>query len=157
MASTLPVLGLCLFSLVFLSTPHLSLSQKPDFHDVLLKYGLPRGLIPNNVDSYAVEGASGYFTVWLSRPCVVRLGSIQLWYSDRITGRISSAFMTELDGILAQIEKITLPLTLFQSIFHGRFIRVRVGTTIQNLDGSLFEDIPVCLSADEPVLVRSVV
>ncbi|KAJ4850393.1 hypothetical protein Tsubulata_012420 [Turnera subulata] len=112
--------GICKYLIVllfiFLSTPHLSLSsheEEEDIHDFLPKYGLPRGLIPRNVESYTLSSSSGDFYIKLTRQCDVQIGikDTPVWYDEEIQGKIWKGNMRVLSGINIKVGKLWCPVT----------------------------------------------
>lgn len=71
-------------------------------YDVLPRYGLPAGLLPDAVASYSLEEDGG-FTVELDRPsCYVQFGSNLVYYERRITGTLKIGSIRNLEGVQVQ-------------------------------------------------------
>ncbi|XP_051131906.1 uncharacterized protein LOC127251971 [Andrographis paniculata] len=70
-------------------------------HDELIKFGFPVGLLPTNVESYALNRTSGLFVVRLGDKCRVTLppDNYLATYSPRITGKIVENRIADIDGI----------------------------------------------------------
>ncbi|XP_009764198.1 uncharacterized protein [Nicotiana sylvestris] len=70
-------------------------------HRELIKYGFPIGLLPQNVNGYALNKTSGNFVVSLGATCKITLppDNYLATYSKKITGKIVENRIAELDGI----------------------------------------------------------
>ncbi|CAA7399274.1 unnamed protein product [Spirodela intermedia] len=73
-------------------------------HELLPKFGLPRGLLPGNVVNYAMS-KDGEVTVELSEPCYIQFSELA-YYEKIITGRISYGLISGISGI--QVRKFLL-------------------------------------------------
>ncbi|KAJ4840576.1 hypothetical protein Tsubulata_006120 [Turnera subulata] len=154
-SATLSVLYL--FSLVFLSVPHPSLSQQPDIHDLFPRvFGLPPGLIPNNVAFYDVDRDSGSFFIKLSWPCSVRI-PFPVEYSEEITGNIRYGAVSDLQGVRVLGPVGFAPLTEINVIDNGAGIEFHAGDDTQTLPAFLFQRVPACENEGAAASLKSVV
>nr|GMD61836.1 DUF538 domain-containing protein [Ipomoea batatas] len=94
------------FDLVGLSNP---LTALTDVHDVLAQYGLPKGLLPDVVESYDIAD-DGSFTVDLSTTCYVQFSNL-VYYDKTITGKLSSGKIYDITGIQVKKAFIWLSVT----------------------------------------------
>ncbi|EAZ28214.1 hypothetical protein OsJ_12186 [Oryza sativa Japonica Group] len=71
-------------------------------NDLLPKYGLPRGLIPDSVASYSFDEATGEFEIHLAGPATS--GSAPTWFNTKrsFRGRLSYGAISNLSGIQAK-------------------------------------------------------
>ncbi|CAI9268581.1 unnamed protein product [Lactuca saligna] len=73
-----------------------------EIHDLLPEYGLPKGILPNAVDSYNISPTDGAFTVQLKRPCYVKFEDQTVYYSKNIEGKLSYGSVSDVSGIQAK-------------------------------------------------------
>ncbi|KAK1586355.1 hypothetical protein Q3G72_001720 [Acer saccharum] len=117
--ASLPSISLLLLLLtLFSSQTHLTLSlldpsldhRRPslpllhsiaDVHDLLTLYGLPKGLLPGNIESYTLQNDTGYFSIHLTDSCYVDFNPL-VYYGKKITGRLSYGAVTDISGIQAK-------------------------------------------------------
>uniref|UniRef100_A0A8R7U473 Uncharacterized protein n=1 Tax=Triticum urartu TaxID=4572 RepID=A0A8R7U473_TRIUA len=71
-------------------------------NDLLPKYGLPKGLIPDSVSSYTFDEATGDFEIHLAGTCYVRFGDHLVYYEKTLRGCLSKGRITGLAGIQAK-------------------------------------------------------
>lgn len=136
---------LFLLSLSLLS-PTLSLSSDPSpptVYEILPKYGLPQGLLPDNVVSYTLQD-DGVFTVELSSECYIQFDYL-VYYDTTITGKLSIGSITNLKGIQVQrfffwfdVDEIRVDLPPSDSIYF------QVGFINKKLDVGQFETVHSC-------------
>ncbi|PSS14509.1 Protein of unknown function DUF538 protein [Actinidia chinensis var. chinensis] len=145
---------LILFSLLFLSIIHLSLSTRPtlnlpipststaDIHDLLPKYGFPRGLIPNAVKSYSLS-PDGSFVIELDRACYVQFDDL-VWYDKVVKGKISYGSVSDVSGIQAKKLFLWVSVTAIELNSGSDMIEFYVGALSEKLPVEQFETIPNC-------------
>ncbi|XVF19163.1 hypothetical protein REPUB_Repub11eG0085700 [Reevesia pubescens] len=140
-------LGLALISLFFLLSIPKSLSDperaSPTVWDILPKYGLPSGLLPNTVTDYSLQ-TDGRFIVKLESPCYVQFEYL-VYYEKTITGKLSYGSITDLKGIQVQrfflwfdVDEIKVDLPPSGSIYF------QVGFINKKLDVDQFNTIHSC-------------
>lgn len=136
----MPQLGLItVFSLLYITS---ALSQtapepeprpdEPTVHEILPKFGLPGGLLPDSVASYSLS-PDGRFVVFLKGPCYVQFEYL-IYYEDRITGKLNYGSITGLEGISVQwffiwfdVDEIRVDLPPSDSIyFHVGFVNKKL-------------------------------
>ena len=143
--NTLAVLSLYLLSLLLLSKSRLSLSLvSSDIHDLLPQYGLPRGLLPDNVESYTLPSSDGSFEVKLKTPCYVHFDDV-VYYDKVIKGKMSYGSVHDVSGIQAKKLFVWLPVTGIEvSKADDGMISFFVGPISEELPAKQFEDVPAC-------------
>ena len=143
--NTLAVLSLYLLSLLLLSKSRLSLSLvSSDIHDLLPQYGLPRGLLPDNVESYTLPSSDGSFEVKLKTPCYVHFDDV-VYYDKVIKGKLSYGSVHDVSGIQAKKLFVWLPVTGIEvSKADDSMISFFVGPISRELPAKQFEDVPAC-------------
>ncbi|KAF3444421.1 hypothetical protein FNV43_RR14113 [Rhamnella rubrinervis] len=161
-----PLLGFALFLLLFISipiTPSLSLSDAPTVFEILPKFGLPSGLLPDCVTDYSLSD-DGRFVVHLDRTCYVEFDYL-VYYEKTITGKLSYGSITNLKGIQVQrllfwfdVDEIKVDLPPSNNIYF------QVGFINKKLDVNQFKTVHSCrdgLSASslgtwKPVIEHSI-
>ncbi|KAK7359262.1 hypothetical protein VNO77_01215 [Canavalia gladiata] len=73
---------------------------KESVYELLPKYGLPSGLLPNTVTDYTL-GEDGRFVVVLDKPCYVQFDYL-VYYDTKISGKLNYGSITNLKGIQVQ-------------------------------------------------------
>ncbi|KAJ4840574.1 hypothetical protein Tsubulata_006118 [Turnera subulata] len=153
---------LVLLFIFLISTSHLSLSsqEKEDIHDLLPKYGLPRGLIPDSVESYAVE-SSKFLYITLSSPCAVMIGGQhRLQYGRKIRGMFGGkGALHFVSGIEVRGNRGWRGVTKIVRRSNG-FIEFDLdwsGFYYESFDAEDFDDVPVCSNEIVNVMLKSVV
>ncbi|CAN6374842.1 unnamed protein product [Urochloa humidicola] len=77
-------------------------SPTPTAYDMLEKYNLTPGILPQGVTGYILRPDSS-FEVYLLGDCAFRAGSMQVRYSSRITGTIRPASITGVQGVKVKV------------------------------------------------------
>ncbi|KAK4777785.1 hypothetical protein SAY87_017972 [Trapa incisa] len=142
MASSFPALCLLLL-LIHEFTLNLSIASATTVHDILRKYGLPAGLIPESVNSYTLS-PDGRFAVDLEGPCYIKFDYL-VYYDRRITGKLSYGSITNLKGIKVQRFLILLSVDEIRvDLPPADFIYFQVGLINKKLDVEPFENVLSC-------------
>ncbi|KAJ4882437.1 hypothetical protein Rs2_32530 [Raphanus sativus] len=134
--------------LLLLTTPTLSLFEPdPDststVYELLPKYGLPSGLLPDSVTNFTLSD-DGRFVVYLSKPCTVEFDYL-VYYDKTVSGRIGYGSITELEGIEVKrlflwfdVDEIKVDLPPSDSIYF------KVGFINKKLDIDQFKTVHLC-------------
>ncbi|KAL5976725.1 hypothetical protein ACLOJK_021058 [Asimina triloba] len=110
-------------------------------HDILPKFGLPAGLVPDSVTGYSLSD-DGEFEIQLAQPCYVKFTDL-VYYDKKITGQLSYGAITNLSGI--QVKKFFLWLSITgMKAVDSKDIEFQVGFTSETLPVTQFEDVPTC-------------
>lgn len=130
---------------VFIPTS-LSASQKaydPTVYEILPKYGLPSGLLPDSVTNYTLSN-EGHFTVVLKKNCYVQFEYL-VYYDTTISGKLGYGSITDLKGIQVQrfllwfdVDEIRVDLPPNGSIYF------HVGVINKKLDLDQFQTVHSC-------------
>ena len=144
-----PITALTLTLLIFVSSATsetLSLSPSdspPTVFDILPKFGLPSGLLPDSVVNYTLA-EDGRFAVELEGPCYVEFDYL-VYYDKTITGKLSYGSITELEGIEVRrfliwfdVNEIRVDLPPSDSIYF------QVGFINKKLDVDQFKVVRTC-------------
>ncbi|CAH8291064.1 unnamed protein product [Eruca vesicaria subsp. sativa] len=89
---------LCFFLAAGIS---ISISENESIYEILLENKLPSGIFPKGVTEFNFDGETGKFSVYLNQSCDAKYET-ELRYDTNITGKISSAQISDLSGISAQ-------------------------------------------------------
>ncbi|XP_073291523.1 uncharacterized protein [Primulina huaijiensis] len=104
MASKIPKLFIFFFIFHHLITCSSSFptasNPEPTVYELLPKYGLPSGLLPDSVTNYTLD-QDGNFEVNLKKPCYIKF-EYTVYYEKKITGKLSIGSITDLKGIEVQ-------------------------------------------------------
>ncbi|KAK6925736.1 Protein of unknown function DUF538 [Dillenia turbinata] len=124
--------------------PSLSKSNKPtrDVHEVLPFYGLPKGLLPNNVIAYDLND-EGDFTITLEHSCYVQFDQL-VYYEKTIKGKLSYGLVSDVAGIQVKKLFVWVPVTGMKADEDNAMIEFFVGVLSQKLPVDLFENVPTC-------------
>ncbi|GAB4828360.1 hypothetical protein Ancab_035358 [Ancistrocladus abbreviatus] len=142
------LLFISLFSLSSASTtPNPSPKSLTAAHKELTNYGFPIGLLPTNVRDYAVDRASGNFSVNLSDLCKIILppDNYLAAYSKIITGKIVDNRIAELDGIRVRAFFKWWSITGIRS--SGDNLVFEVGMVTAKYPSKNFDESPDCEGA----------
>lgn len=115
----------------------------PSVYDILPKFALPSGLLPDSVVSYTL-GEDGTFEVQLAKPCYVQFDYL-VYYEKKISGKLSVGSITNLKGIQVKrflfwfdVDEIKVDLPPTDSIYFT------VGIINKQLDISQFKTVHSC-------------
>ncbi|KAG8044063.1 hypothetical protein GUJ93_ZPchr0109g40568 [Zizania palustris] len=113
-------------------------------NDLLPKYGLPKGLIPDSVASYTFDETTGDFEIHLAGTCYVWFGSHLVYYEKNVRGRLAYGTITNLSGI--QAKKLFLWVSVTGIVAHPNkgSIEFQVGFISEALPETQFDKVPVC-------------
>lgn len=141
-----PHLGFALFLLLFISIPitsSLSLSDAPTVFEMLPKFGLPSGLLPDCVTDYSLSD-DGRFVVHLNQTCYVEFDYL-VYYEKTVTGKLSYGSISDLKGIQVQrlffwfnVDEIKVDLPPSENIYF------QVGIINKKLDVGQFKTVHSC-------------
>ncbi|KAJ9540532.1 hypothetical protein OSB04_027038 [Centaurea solstitialis] len=142
-AKTLLLLLLTLLATIS-STTALSGDPQPSVYDILEKFSLPRGLLPDSVKSYSLSPDDGSFVVELEKACYIQFDYL-VYYETKITGKLNVGSITDLDGIQVKrflfwfdVDEIRVDLPNSDNIYFT------VGIINKKLDINQFETIHAC-------------
>ncbi|KAL6195050.1 hypothetical protein ACLB2K_030672 [Fragaria x ananassa] len=124
------------------SRPSTSLQSITDVHDLLPKYGLPRGLLPDNVRSYTLSD-DGTFEIYLESPCYVHFDQL-VYYNKDIKGKLSFGSVSDVSGIQAKKLFIWVSVTGMHMDEGSDSVEFYVGALSEKLPAKQFEEVPVC-------------
>lgn len=133
-----------LFLLVItLFTAHSFSSNPPSVYELLPKFGLPSGLLPDNVKTYSLA-EDGSFVVELEKTCYIDF-DYKVYYDKKITGVLKYGSISNLDGIQVRrfflwlgVDEIKVDLPPSDNIYF------QVGLINKKLDVGQFETVHAC-------------
>ncbi|CAN8321808.1 unnamed protein product [Cochlearia groenlandica] len=120
------------------------LAGDDDIHDLLPRYGFPKGLLPNNVRSYNLSGDGGEFTVELTSSCYVHFPDQVVFYDNKLAGKLSYGAVKDVVGIKAKEAFLWVPITAMKSDQSSETVVFSVGFVSKSLPASMFENVPSC-------------
>ncbi|CAM8978832.1 unnamed protein product [Rhodiola kirilowii] len=122
-----------------------SRSKLETVYDALTANGLPIGLLPKNVNDFAIDG-TGIFEVHLEQACNAKFES-ELHYDRNITGTLSYGRISNLTGVQAQELFLWFPVnSIHVDVPSSGLIYFDVGVVFKQFSLSLFESPPDCLA-----------
>ncbi|KAL5209393.1 hypothetical protein ABZP36_005016 [Zizania latifolia] len=113
-------------------------------NDLLPEYGLPRGLIPDTVASYAFDNDTGDFEIHLASTCYIWFGSHLAYFEDTIRGRIAYGTITNLSGIRAKKFFLWVSITTIVAHPEAGTVEFQAGFISEALPQSDFAEMPLC-------------
>ncbi|XP_045821170.1 uncharacterized protein LOC123914183 [Trifolium pratense] len=118
-------------------------TAKESIYDLLPKYGLPSGLLPNTVTDYTLFD-DGRFVVYLENTCYIQFDYL-VYYEKKITGKLSYGSISDLKGIQVQrvfiwfnVDEIKVDLPPSNSIYF------QVGIINKKLSVDQFKTVHSC-------------
>ncbi|KAK2384248.1 hypothetical protein QL285_071611 [Trifolium repens] len=118
-------------------------TAKESVYDLLPKYGLPSGLLPNTVTDYTLSD-DGRFVVYLENTCYIQFDYL-VYYEKKITGKLSYGSISDLKGIQVQrvfiwfnVDEIRVDLPPSNSIYF------QVGIINKKLNVNQFKTVHSC-------------
>lgn len=138
MATSLRILSAAVSLLLLIS----SAAAFSGVHDVLEKFGLPKGLLPHSAKIHSLAD-DGTFEVHLDEPCYVQFTDL-VYYGKIITGKISYREIEGISGI--QVKKLFawLPITVIEATEDAKAIIFHAGFLTESLPASMFKEAPNC-------------
>ena len=111
-------------------------------HDLLPEYGLPKGLLPDNVKSYSLSN-DGSFEIQLQSTCYVQFDRL-VYYDKTIKGKLSYGKVSDVSGI--QAKKLFLWVSVTGIVVHPDrdTIEFQVGFLSEELSAKQFEAVRSC-------------
>ncbi|KAG8387351.1 hypothetical protein BUALT_Bualt02G0012400 [Buddleja alternifolia] len=149
------LLNLCSSSSQLSTTTTPPPPPKPTVYEILPKYGLPSGLLPDSVTDYTLSD-DGKFEVHLKKSCYIEF-DYTVYYEKKITGKLSLGSISDLKGIQVQrfyilwfdVDEIRVDLPPSDSIYFT------VGIINKKLDVDQFLAVRSC--KDKAVNLKQVV
>ncbi|KAG9155707.1 hypothetical protein Leryth_003970 [Lithospermum erythrorhizon] len=117
--------------------------SSPTVYEILQKFNLPSGLLPDSVKSYTLD-QDGNFEVQLNNHCYIQFDYL-VYYDQTITGKLKMGSISDLKGIQVQrffiwldVSEIRVDLPPSSSIYF------QVGIINKKLDVGQFEYVHSC-------------
>ncbi|XP_022142858.1 uncharacterized protein LOC111012868 [Momordica charantia] len=128
--------------LVFLSPPS-SLSLPSSIHELLRSQGLPAGLLPREVKSYALS-RNGLLEVFLEGPCLTKYEN-RVMFESVVRANLSYGSLIGVQGLTQEELFLWLPVKdIIVDDPKSGLILFDIGVAHKQLALSLFEDPPSC-------------
>ncbi|XP_028784004.1 uncharacterized protein LOC114740056 [Neltuma alba] len=110
-------------------------------HNLLTKYGFPKGVLPDNVKSHNVSD-NGVLRVQLQKPCTVSLG---IRYSVKIRARLAYGSLTRVNGIRGKTEHgFWLTVVSIKMNETSNTVEFSIGGKPKNFPATEFDVAPAC-------------
>ncbi|XP_042455241.1 uncharacterized protein LOC122039880 isoform X2 [Zingiber officinale] len=138
MAIALRFLSVATFLFLLIS----SAAASSEVHDLLEKFGLPKGLLPHLADNYSLAG-DGSFEVQLEHPCYVRFSDL-IFYEETITGHISYGSLSGIKGIQVRKNFFWFPISSIRADEDVKTIRFDTATFTEIHPWDEFKDVHDC-------------
>lgn len=119
-----------------------------DVHDLFPKYNLPKGLLPENVQSYSLSSLDSSFKIELTHQCYVKFKDQLVLYDTIIRGKLGYGIVSDVSGIHAKKFFVWVPVTGMYVDQSSTMIDFYVGVLSQSLPYDDFQIIPTCLNID---------
>ncbi|CAI9770547.1 unnamed protein product [Fraxinus pennsylvanica] len=124
-------------------SPDTPSTAEPTVYEILPKFGLPSGLLPDSVTSYSLS-KNGEFEVNLKKACYIKFDYL-VYYKKKITGKLKMGSITNLKGIQVKrflfwfnVDEISVDLPPTDSIYFS------VGIINKKLDLDKFRTVRSC-------------
>ncbi|XP_071721958.1 uncharacterized protein [Rutidosis leptorrhynchoides] len=143
---------LCLLTLTIVTSSSSSSSSSSsgsnsvrpvDVHDLLTKYGFPKGLVPDNVESYTLSETTGEFEIDLKSHCYVHFDRL-VYYDKKIKGKMSYGSVHSVSGIQAKKLFLWVYVSDIKINKDAGMIDFFVGPLSESLPENQFQTIPSC-------------
>ncbi|XP_074588761.1 uncharacterized protein LOC141844657 isoform X3 [Curcuma longa] len=111
-------------------------------HDLLKKFGLPKGLLPHSAKNYSLSD-DGSFEVQLKHPCYVQFTDL-VYYDEIVTGHISYGSISGIKGIQVKKLFVWFPISSISADEDSKTIQINVGFLTETFPWKQFKDVPDC-------------
>ncbi|KAK7396902.1 hypothetical protein VNO78_18064 [Psophocarpus tetragonolobus] len=111
-------------------------------YEVLEKYELPVGLLPQGATGYELNEKNGHFTAYLNGTCYFSIESYELKYKSSIKGVISKGKLSKLKGVSVKVE--VLWLKIVEVTRHADDLLFSVGIATAAFSLQSFSESPQC-------------
>ncbi|CAJ1877266.1 unnamed protein product [Sphenostylis stenocarpa] len=128
--------------LCILAYAYVTVSEELSAYEVLEKYDLPVGLLPQGVTEYELNQKNGHFTAYLEETCYFSVQSYELKYKSTIKGVISKGKLSKLKGVSVKIEVLWIPIT--QVTRDGDDLKFSAGVASAGFSTDSFSESPQC-------------
>ncbi|XP_074567357.1 uncharacterized protein LOC141824028 [Curcuma longa] len=127
-----------------------SFSAAASIGDLLQAHGLPGGLLPKAVESFAHDPSSGLLEVLIDRPCYAQYEGGLAFFDRVVRGNLSYGALQGVVGWSQEELFLWLPVKeIFVADSDSGVILFDIGVARKRLPVSSFEDPPDCLPGTE--------
>ncbi|TKY61771.1 hypothetical protein E2542_SST11622 [Spatholobus suberectus] len=117
-------------------------SEELSAYDVLEKYDLPVGLLPQGATGYELNEKNGQFTAYLNGTCYFSVQSYELKYKSTIKGVISKGKLAKLKGVRVKVELLWLKIV--EVTREGDDLQFSLGVASAVFSVDSFSESPQC-------------
>ncbi|MQM09451.1 hypothetical protein Taro_042320 [Colocasia esculenta] len=136
------------FPVLLLLAAVLGGASAASIHDLLQENGLPAGLLPKTVRSFALDPSTGLLEVRLDRPCYARWHDNPVYFDQLVAGNLSYGELRGVVGLAQEELFLWLPVKgIVVSDPSSGVLMLDMGVARKRLALSLFEDPPECRPA----------
>jgi len=138
-------LGALLTTMVIICNSAAASSHESDqsISEILVKYGLPIGLLPDSVKSYSLAD-DGSFKVEFGHPCYVQFNYL-VYYEKTVTGKLSYGKINDLKGIQAKELFVWVNVVGMEvDLPSGNYIYFNVGIISKKIEIKWFKSVHSC-------------
>ncbi|KAK4796273.1 hypothetical protein SAY86_028599 [Trapa natans] len=119
-------------------------ANSDSIHDLLLSNGLPAGLLPKAVRSYAFSAADGRLEVYLDGPCLTRFET-RVYFESVVKANLTYGSLSGVVGLSQEELFLWLPVRdIIVDDPSSGLILFDIGVAHKQMSLSLFEDPPDC-------------
>ncbi|RLM68990.1 hypothetical protein C2845_PM17G05250 [Panicum miliaceum] len=93
-----------------MAAPLTAKSSIPTAYEMLEKYNLTRGILPEGVTGYVLH-PDGSFEAYLPGDCNIHAANMQIKYSSRIAGNIQAQWIRSLEGVKVEMMLVWIGVT----------------------------------------------
>ncbi|KAF8703202.1 hypothetical protein HU200_031990 [Digitaria exilis] len=116
----------------------------PTVPELMEKFGLPPGLLPETARRYLLQ-SDGTFQLFLDDGCVVEAGGYRIGYDIKVSGKVVPGAVTGLGGVRVRVLFAWVPITAVEVA--GGEVTVHVGPLTKSFPVVGFKSSPRCIIA----------
>ncbi|XP_072952515.1 uncharacterized protein [Typha angustifolia] len=123
-------------------------------HDLLRAHGLPGGLLPKAVESFALDQDTGLLDVRLDRPCYAKYDGDLALFDQVVRGNLSFGELRGVEGLSQEELFVWLPVKgILVADPSSGVILFDIGLAHKRLSRSVFEEPPDCQPEGEKAVL----
>ncbi|CAN7038640.1 unnamed protein product [Brassica oleracea var. botrytis] len=111
-------------------------------YDVVQKYKLPRGILPEGVIDYDLNPKTGFFKVYLNNTCRFPIEVYKVKYQPIVSGFIKNGRVSRLKGVSVKV--LYFWLSIGEVTSDGQELELSVGAASEEFSAHQFARSPQC-------------